>query len=433
MAEGFIFNHNNCVACGACSAACVLENKWTISPRTVYTYNSPVLPAFPVLNLSLACSHCKTALCLEGCPSSAYYRETVTGAVVIDDTKCIGCRYCQWNCPYDAPKYSPEDRVIGKCNLCYLRVKDGWMPACSTACPTGALAYGSLIRQEASERVAWFPDKGLEPFVELKGSSRSPLRIIPESRFDPEPDLILKKAALIDKEWSLIAFSFLTALSVARLISSLVEGNFPDPLQFLLLIVFAALFSLLHLGKKNRAWRAALNLRSSPLSREIGLFILYSVSAVSILLYQLPVLLIVTSVTGLFLLIAVDAVYIFADNRKAVFLHSGQTFLSALLMVSFFTGIILPFIFIATIRLTASVWRLKSDRTEHLKFVMRFFRCALLIISGISMITKISYPETGVIILFLSGELLDRMLFYIDFKPLNINRLINNQIIEAEK
>ncbi|MBK7712078.1 MAG: 4Fe-4S binding protein [Bacteroidales bacterium] len=132
MAEGFIFNHNRCVACGACRAACILENKWPVSPRTIITYNKPGLPSLPVINLSLACNHCKTAVCMDGCPASAFTRDEATGAIVIDDSKCIGCRYCQWNCPYDAPKFHTPDRIIIKCNLCYQRLKDGLMPACTT-------------------------------------------------------------------------------------------------------------------------------------------------------------------------------------------------------------------------------------------------------------------------------------------------------------
>ena len=159
MADGFIFNYDKCVACGACSSACMIENKWSYSARMIYTHNPMALPSLPVINLSMACNHCKNALCMDGCPSSSYYREPLTGAVVIDDTKCIGCRYCQWNCPYDAPKFPGDGKVIGKCNLCYQRLSEGFMPACSTACPTGALEYGRLNEHPVNGKIPWFPDK----------------------------------------------------------------------------------------------------------------------------------------------------------------------------------------------------------------------------------------------------------------------------------
>jgi hypothetical protein len=55
-------------------------------------------------------------------------------------------------------------------------------------------------------------------------------------------------------------------------------------------------------------------------------------------------------------------------------------------------------------------------------------RIALLSVSGISLISHISYPELPVILIFLIGELLDRIIFYIDFDPMNINHMINEQL-----
>jgi Fe-S-cluster-containing dehydrogenase component/DMSO reductase anchor subunit len=429
MAEGFIFNHNKCVGCGACSAACMLENKWSYRTRMIYTRNPIALPSLPVINLSLACNHCKKAVCMEGCPASSYYREPCTGAVVIDDTKCIGCRYCQWNCPYDAPKYPGNEKVIGKCNFCYQRLNEGLMPACSTSCPTGALKYGKLDEQTVAVIIPWFPDKSLEPAIELTGGNDPILRIIPQNIFDDETVQSQDKRQEGQIEWSLIAFSFLTTLSVAHMISALIAGIYPDKIKFLSVLVMAGLLSLFHLGKKGRAWRAVLNFKHSPLSREIALFIIYSLLAGLSVLIQLPVLLILSSVAGLVVLVAIDAVYLFADKRKSVFLHSGQTFITGLLIISFLTGKILPFIFIAIVKLITSVKQIGKSRDDSIRFVVRFVRMALLIITGISLISGISYPEIAVICLFIAGELLDRILFYIDFKPLNIVSLINSPVI----
>jgi Fe-S-cluster-containing dehydrogenase component len=431
MADGFIFNHNKCVACGACCAACILENRWSFLPRRIYTFNSMALPSLPIVNLSLACNHCKNAVCMEGCPTNSFYREPATGAIVIDDKKCVGCRYCQWNCPYDAPKYIGSQQVIGKCNLCYKRLNEGMKPACTTACPTGALEYGKLNNIIVADMIPWFPEKNLEPAVELTGKNIPPLNIIPQYAFETEKEQFLEKNQAGTGEWSLIAFSFLITLSVSKIISALITGIFPDKLEILSIIVMAGLVSLFHLGKKRRALRVVFNLRNSPLSREIALFILYFMFAGVTVMLELPVFLILSSITGLTLLVAVDAVYIFSDNRKSLFLHSGQTFISALLIISFLTVKILPFIFIAVIKLAASLYNIKVKRDGSLKFVMRFFRMALLVITGISLISRISYTETALVFFFLAGELLDRILFYIDFKPLSINRLIDNYIIEA--
>jgi DMSO reductase anchor subunit len=305
--------------------------------------------------------------------------------------------------------------------------------ACSTACPTGALEYGKLHGQSADKMISWMPEKNLEPSVELTGKINPPLNIIPLNVFDNEMGLTPERDPVIPVEWSLIAFSFLTTISVAKVITALMAGIFPEKLLFISIALIAAFLSLFHLGKKRRAWRAVFNLSHSPLSREIGLFLLYFLFAALTVILQLPVFLILSSLTGLILLATIDMVYIFADNRKSVFLHSGQTFVTVLLIVAFLMGKILPFIFIAAIKVTVSVYYLRAKRDDHLNFAIRFVRTALLIITGISMISGISYPETAVIMLFLAGELLDRILFYIDFKPLNINRLMKCNLIEAEK
>ena len=51
MRNGFIFNHTRCVNCNACSAACILENGWTVHPRNIFTYNSEAENVLPVINL----------------------------------------------------------------------------------------------------------------------------------------------------------------------------------------------------------------------------------------------------------------------------------------------------------------------------------------------------------------------------------------------
>src|ERR1035437_5245013 len=167
MRKGFIFNHNKCVNCNACSAACILENGCTVPPRNIFTYNSQAEGLIPLINLSLACNHGESAVCMNGCPTSAYSRETVTGAIILDELKCIGCRYCQWNCPYDAPRFDSQNKTVAKCHLCYSELIENRQPACSSACPTGALKFGQLTEPDSDKVFSWFPDKKLNPAIEF--------------------------------------------------------------------------------------------------------------------------------------------------------------------------------------------------------------------------------------------------------------------------
>jgi Fe-S-cluster-containing dehydrogenase component/DMSO reductase anchor subunit len=428
MGKGFIFNQNLCVACNACVAACSLENGWTIQARRLLVFNSDVFPSLPVTNLSIACNHCETALCLEGCPVNAFTREPASGAILIDDEICIGCNYCLWNCPYGAPVTDTENRTIGKCNLCYSNLKDGYMPACTSACPTGALEYGELPEKNIENLPLWFPDKELKPAIAfIAKTAQSPLRIIPETNYSADPPITEKKETVNSKAWSLVTFSFLATVSAALTISSFLNDNSYGKWISVSLLILAGLSSLFHLGRKERAWRAISNLKTSPLSREILMFLLYSVLSLITLLINLPFLIIASSLAGLLLLILIDSVYIFADRRLSVIIHSGQTFISGLLIISFLSGNILPFVFIASIKIISSVFLLLNEERFYNNLNIRIVRIALLVITGASLVTKISITDPVIILLFLAGELIDRILFYIDYKPVSIDEMIGKQ------
>ncbi len=109
------------------------------------------------------CRHCLEPACVEACIVGAL-RRAPEGAVTYDPEICIGCRYCMVACPWEIPKYSWEDRVplIQKCDLCYDRLqKDGQLPACVAACPTGATIFGDreALLTEAHRRLRAEPTR----------------------------------------------------------------------------------------------------------------------------------------------------------------------------------------------------------------------------------------------------------------------------------
>jgi len=424
MASGFIFNTNSCVNCGSCAAACVLENGWQVRPRSIITSNPLVSPMLPLFNLSIACNHCELPACLDGCPTSAYFREPGTGAVVIDDSKCIGCKYCLWNCPYDAPKFDGRNKVVSKCNLCYDLVNQGLDPACSTACPTGALSFGALPLNP-EKFPPWFPDKNLNPSVYFSGlPSDEPLRIEPPGIFSNEMPPAMKAERSVSRDWSLVAFTFLATISSSIIVSSLFKGEFAPVLLPGVLILISGLVSLLHLGKPLRAWRSVFNIRKSSLSREISAFIVFSLLALSALILKSPGLLIAASFTGALMLFFIDSVYFFSDKKVAMFLNSGQTMLSMLIIASFIGGLTFPFIFAASVKLLLTSYSLYRDKEFGLVFSLRFFRFAILVLVMALTVAGSFIGDPVITAVFLAGELTDRILFYLDFNPDNIEAAI---------
>jgi DMSO reductase anchor subunit len=315
---------------------------------------------------------------------------------------------------------------VGKCDLCNSLLKTGGSPACTSACPTGALNYGTL-HDTRSYITSVFTDSKLNPALEIKGiSERIPLKIIPERSPITEKSTKYENESRLKGEWSLIIFTFLTTLAVSIVSSSLLKGIFPELILFFAVILLSGLSSLLHPGKPFRAWRSLSNIRHSPLSREIVIFLIFCLTSTLAILLNNNILQITASLTGLLLLIAVDNVYSFSDNRKIQFFHSGQTFLTGLLMISYFSGMTVSFMFIGAIKILLTVLKLFSTWKPDRFLPLRFFNIAVLLLLVIANLTGQLSFDPVLVFLLIMGEFAGRIIFYIDFNPVNIQKVIKN-------
>jgi anaerobic dimethyl sulfoxide reductase subunit B (iron-sulfur subunit) len=154
---GFYYNGSACIGCKACMSACKDKNNLPvgINWRRVHQYggggwipsaNDPEL-MIPnnmfVYSMSIACNHCEHPLCLQVCPAQAIQKRE-DGIVLIDQNQCIGCRYCEWACPYGAPQFNEEEGHMTKCNFCEDLIAQGQNPACVDACVMRAIEFGEL-------------------------------------------------------------------------------------------------------------------------------------------------------------------------------------------------------------------------------------------------------------------------------------------------
>lgn len=342
--QGFQLDLNLCTGCHACVIACAIENElpWVASWRRVDTYNPDHIPQLPLHHLSLACNHCAEAPCAKHCPALAYDRDPRTGAALLDADKCIGCRYCTWACPYDAPHYDATAGVVSKCTFCNHRQLEGLHPACATQCPTGALTSGDLESLIGIADVPGFPRTEAEPsirFVPLRGEAPYPAQAaaFAHSVLPLQPREIASKTSL-RSEAPLLIFSLLCALLVGFMATTSGRAVMPLPV-FIVGVAIAAGASTMHLGRKERAWRAVLNWRDSWLSREIIMFgvfaVLGTVSQMAGLF--LPWIGTYVALSGVALLFAIDRVY-GVTRTPGLEWHSARVLWTAILVAGLVAG-----------------------------------------------------------------------------------------------
>jgi formate dehydrogenase iron-sulfur subunit len=113
------------------------------------------------LMMSDVCKHCVQAGCLEVCPTNAIIR-TEFDTVVIQSDVCNGCRDCIAACPFGVIDINPASGTAQKCTLCYDRMQAGMEPACSQACPTDSIQFGTIrdLQQRAERRVQQLHERG---------------------------------------------------------------------------------------------------------------------------------------------------------------------------------------------------------------------------------------------------------------------------------
>jgi len=176
-----VIDQSKCIGCGYCSLACEAHND--INPEIQWNrVTTAGEVAGKTVFLPRPCMNCAKAPCVDVCPVQAsYYRSD--GIVMMDYDRCIGCRYCETACPYQArsfnwkafdgpnpavPKWGQPEiprrprGVVEKCSFCYQRIDRGLAlglepgvdadatPSCVVACPTGARVFGDLNDPESN-------------------------------------------------------------------------------------------------------------------------------------------------------------------------------------------------------------------------------------------------------------------------------------------
>jgi molybdopterin-containing oxidoreductase family iron-sulfur binding subunit len=146
-----------------CISACQEAHQLKPDQYHMNTLQMQDMPGTAPYHMPKNCQHCDNPPCVSVCPVDATYKRP-DGIVLIDNERCIGCRFCMAACPYSArifnwlePKeaanyqdkpYNVELNVpqklgtISKCLFSADRLREGELPYCVTACPNGVYYFG---------------------------------------------------------------------------------------------------------------------------------------------------------------------------------------------------------------------------------------------------------------------------------------------------
>ena len=171
---GLVIDLDICVGCQACTTSCKEWNTGAFSAPLTDTQPYGEHPsgvwfnrvhgyevtdddgASRTINFPKSCLHCDDAPCVTVCPTGASFKREEDGIVLVNPDTCIGCKLCSWACPYGAREYDANDGVMKKCTLCVDKIYNqdlpeaSRVPACVSACPTGARSFGDLADPDST-------------------------------------------------------------------------------------------------------------------------------------------------------------------------------------------------------------------------------------------------------------------------------------------
>jgi DMSO reductase anchor subunit len=242
--------------------------------------------------------------------------------------------------------------------------------------------------------------------------------------------------SVLRKEWPLAAFTFLVPVLLGLLSTAVFTDKPPSTATFLGISVLAAMLSLAHLGKKTRAWRAILHLRSSWLSREISLFSVLAVVGAGYLALSPgsgPVGWLALA-AGFATLMSIDRVYAILplfDGRKY---HSASALLTGLFLVGVFSANPLVAGSVGAGKLILYVQRKIGFQRKGKPARLRL--SGLRIAVGL-LVPVIAWAVNGgevnllVVVAVLFGEMIDRMEFYAELDIVTPEKQMTLDLHEA--
>lgn len=211
-----VFDLAGCDGCKSCTKACSKMHAVPGDREWIKVFKMQDSPETTPYFFPKPCFHCDNPPCTRVCPVDATFKRQ-DGTVLIDNERCIGCRFCMAACPYstryfnwgrphDPPEimaepYSPEHgtpRRIGtveKCDFCPDMAEQGMLPACAAGCPMGVIYFGDqnedAVTNSKGETVrlsTLLTDRAGYRYMEELGTEPRVYYLPPKNRMYAPPD-----------------------------------------------------------------------------------------------------------------------------------------------------------------------------------------------------------------------------------------------------
>lgn len=204
-----------CDGCKECTSACTAMHFVPPGQEWIKVFENRDNQIAGAYWFPRPCMQCDNTPCAKVCPVGATFKRE-DGAVLIDQDRCIGCRYCIAACPYASryfnwsePPHTAEELaqpynvelnyphrkgVVEKCVFCPTRAREGKLPACGEACRMGAIYFGDqvqdVVRNSAGDTVSFtqlIREKGGYRFMEELGTEPRVWYLPPRDRVYAAP------------------------------------------------------------------------------------------------------------------------------------------------------------------------------------------------------------------------------------------------------
>ncbi|MFY9151041.1 MAG: 4Fe-4S dicluster domain-containing protein [Prolixibacteraceae bacterium] len=206
-----------CDGCGECTTACQKMHFIPPEREWIKVYQMQDTKTTAPYWFPKPCFHCDDPPCTKVCPVDATFKRE-DGIVLIDNERCIGCRFCMAACPYSArffnwgppnqPEevaampYSPEQSfpakigTVEKCDFCPHSARKGELPACVSGCPMDAIYFGDenedAVTNHSGTTVSFrklIDDNAGYVFLEDLGTKPRVYYLPPKNRIYPGPKI----------------------------------------------------------------------------------------------------------------------------------------------------------------------------------------------------------------------------------------------------